>query len=332
MASVDNSSQPSAAPAATDASAPSSGAPENATTSAGTPTHGTHASLEAYSATFLFDKQLTTSDAGGHGRVVIPKVHARAHLPSLEDKNGVHVEVIDTYGTRHRFRYCSWINNSSRMYLLEGVAPALNALKLKAGDILIFAKLPNGELLLGGRTRTSADKDRKAPPRARKGSEQGANGTPAAGAKRPRLNGGATGGPQQRQKSNASPLMYRPLCDGVFRAVPPTISAREYCGKVLQQGGTWTAILDVSGEAYQAFFDSQGAAMEALNAAGVLPREVLQVVVGRQGAVEAMEGRVDLAETVRERLLTEIRRARQRRRGSRWHAEECRSRVLERAR
>lgn len=42
------------------------------------------------------------------------------------------------------------------------------------------------------------------------------------------------------------------------------------CG--VMQGGTWTAILDVSGEAYQAFFDSQGAAMEALNAAGVLPR------------------------------------------------------------
>ena len=162
-------------------------------------------------------------------------------------------------------------------FVYEEIVGVQNALKLKAGDILIFAKLPNGELLLGGRTRTSADKDRKAPPRARKGSEQGANGTPAAGAKRPRLNGGATGencllrltyvrlsevffflstclvhptsagcpkdrfsfccagGPQQRQKSNASPLMYRPLCDGVFRAVPPTISAREYCGKVLQQ-------------------------------------------------------------------------------------------------
>lgn len=65
-----------------------------------------------------------------------------------------------------------------------------NALKLKAGDILIFAKLANGELLLGGRTRTSADKDRKAPPRARKGSEQGANGTSAGGLKRPRpMNG-----------------------------------------------------------------------------------------------------------------------------------------------
>ena len=53
------------------------------------------------------------------------QVHARAHLPSLEDKAGIHVECVDTYGTKHRFRYCSWINNSSRMYLLEGVAPAL---------------------------------------------------------------------------------------------------------------------------------------------------------------------------------------------------------------
>ncbi|CAL8470123.1 g9665 [Coccomyxa elongata] len=272
MASVENSSQPSAAPAATDASGPSSGtADPPANTGSGTTTHGTHSTLEAYGATFLFDKQLTTSDAGGHGRVVIPKVHARAHLPSLEDKNGVHVEVIDTYGTRHRFRYCSWINNSSRMYLLEGVAPALNALKLKAGDILIFAKLANGELLLGGRTRTSADKDRKAPPRARKGSEQTTNGTPSGGIKRARTMNG-TGVQQRVQRPNASHLLYRPLCDGVFRAVPPAISAKEYCGKVLQQGGTWTAILDVSGEAYQAFFDSQGAAMEALNAAGVLPR------------------------------------------------------------
>ena len=54
-----------------------------------------------------------------------PQVHARAHLPSLEDKQGIHVDMIDTFGTRHKFRYCSWINNSSRMYLLEGVAPAL---------------------------------------------------------------------------------------------------------------------------------------------------------------------------------------------------------------
>ena len=35
------------------------------------------------------------------------------------------------------------------------------------------------------------------------------------------------------------------------------------------QAGTWTAVLDLAGEAYQAFFDSQAAALEALNAAGV---------------------------------------------------------------
>jgi hypothetical protein len=45
-------------------------------------------------------------------------------------------------------------------------------------------------------------------------------------------------GHQQRQRPAAGqiPLAYRPLCDGVFRAVPPTIAnAKDYCGKVLQQ-------------------------------------------------------------------------------------------------
>lgn len=37
----------------------------------------------------------------------------------------------------------------------------------------------------------------------------------------------------------------------------------------VMQAGTWTAVLDLAGEAYQAFFDSQAAALEALNAAGV---------------------------------------------------------------
>jgi hypothetical protein len=65
---------------------------------------------------------------------------------------------------------------------------AQTALKLKAGDILIFGSLPSGEFLLGGRARTAADKDRKAPPRARKsegapGAANGGGGA-AAGIKR----------------------------------------------------------------------------------------------------------------------------------------------------
>ena len=42
------------------------------------------APLEEYEAKFLFDKMLTTSDAGGHGRVVIPKARgpASAEVPT----------------------------------------------------------------------------------------------------------------------------------------------------------------------------------------------------------------------------------------------------------
>ena len=39
----------------------------------------------------------------------------------------------------------------------------------------------------------------------------------------------------QRARAGASPMVYRPPCDGVFRAVPPTFNAREYCGKIMQQ-------------------------------------------------------------------------------------------------
>ena len=37
---------------------------------------------------------------------------------------------------------------------------------------------------------------------------------------------------RQTKKEN---IQFRPLCDGVFRAVPPTVNAKEFCGKILQQ-------------------------------------------------------------------------------------------------
>ena len=39
-------------------------------------------------------------------------------------------------------------------------------------------------------------------------------------------------------------------------------------GRVFKQNGVWTVILNVYGELYQAYFDSQAAAFEAYNAAG----------------------------------------------------------------
>ena len=39
-------------------------------------------------------------------------------------------------------------------------------------------------------------------------------------------------------------------------------------GRVVKQNGVWTVILNVYGELYQAYFDSQAAAFEAYNASG----------------------------------------------------------------
>ena len=43
---------------------------------------------------------------------------------------------------------------------------------------------------------------------------------------------GTAGAGRQTKKEN---IQFRPLCDGVFRAVPPTVNAKEFCGKILQQ-------------------------------------------------------------------------------------------------
>ena len=64
------------------------------------------------------------------------------------------------------------ISGSGASWRGELAARMQNALRLKAGDILIFGKTKGGELLLGGRARTASDKDRKAPPRTRKTTEE----------------------------------------------------------------------------------------------------------------------------------------------------------------
>ena len=58
---------------------------------------------------------------------------------------------------------------------------------------------------------------------------------------------------------------YELLLDGVFRAVPDSISSKE--GGVALDHGTWTATLNLAGELYKAFFESQAAAEEAFQAA-----------------------------------------------------------------
>lgn len=56
----------------------------------------------------------------------------------------------------------------------------------------------------------------------------------------------------------------------MFRAVPQGITypPRDH---VLCEGGVWSVVLQLAGETYQAFFESEFAAHEALNASRAMP-------------------------------------------------------------
>ena len=76
------------------------------------------------------------------------------------------------------FRF--WINNQSRMYLLEGTADLQHHLHLKMGDVLIFAQKEDSTIVLAGRPPTKADAVKK--PTMRKASPSPL-GRPAGGRK-----------------------------------------------------------------------------------------------------------------------------------------------------
>ena len=50
-------------------------------------------------------------------------MHALAHFPSLERERERTVPAVDARGGRYRLRFRYWVNNQSRMYVLEGCQP-----------------------------------------------------------------------------------------------------------------------------------------------------------------------------------------------------------------
>ncbi|CAD7702057.1 unnamed protein product [Ostreobium quekettii] len=113
--------------------------------------------LEGMGCTVFYEKPLTTSDANGSGRVVIPKAVAEQYFPHLDDQAGVPIEAADTLGNAYTFRFRFWINNQSRMYLLEGASEMHQRYDLKVGDVMIFAHMPDSTLIVAGRPMTEAD-------------------------------------------------------------------------------------------------------------------------------------------------------------------------------
>lgn len=70
------------------------------------------------------EQVLTSSDANGSGRLVIPKSQAEVHFPFLEQQAGMTLHLTDTDGGKHAWRLRFWVNNQSRWVEHERVGRA----------------------------------------------------------------------------------------------------------------------------------------------------------------------------------------------------------------
>ncbi|XP_010542684.1 PREDICTED: B3 domain-containing transcription repressor VAL1-like [Tarenaya hassleriana] len=100
----------------------------------------------------LFEKVLSASDAGRIGRLVLPKACAEAYFPSINQSEGIPLKIQDVKGKEWTFQFRYWPNNNSRMYVLEGVTPCIQAMQLQAGDTVTFSRIdPGGKFVMGFR-------------------------------------------------------------------------------------------------------------------------------------------------------------------------------------
>lgn len=237
--------------------------------------------LEDLGAVVFFEKPLTSSDTSGSGRVVIPKAIAEQYFPRLEQPNGIPVTAVDTKGRQYTFKYRFWVNNQSRMYLMEGAGELHRAFDMSVGDVMVFAQKPDGALVVAGRPATKNDVIKKAPLKRATTKAEAPSGRRDAKPKRPaggdaRSAGAGQGaGDKARKRSKTGPYSSalqetEPAADGIFRAVPGGLGDQPG-GVSASKSGRWVVSLNMAGELYQAFFDTQEDAQEAYNATGSTP-------------------------------------------------------------
>lgn len=194
--------------------------------------------LQAVGAVPFFEKCLTSSDTGAHGRVVLPKAVAEAQFAQYLEKQGAQLVGEDVDGQTYDFRFRFWLNNQSRMYLIEGCLEMIKKYKLQKGDVIVFARKADGTLVVGGRPAGPEDASKRPAVRQR------TNRTEDKG----RL--------AKRRKEG-------PLTDGIFRALttPPQATG------VIQEGQNYACIIDIAGETYKALFSLEPDAHAAFRAA-----------------------------------------------------------------
>jgi hypothetical protein len=76
---------------------------------------------------------------------------AEAQFGDLLETQGATLVGEDTDGLRYDLKFRFWINNQSRMYLIEGCTDVLKKYKLGFGDVIVFARKADNTLVLGGR-------------------------------------------------------------------------------------------------------------------------------------------------------------------------------------
>lgn len=201
---------------------------------------------------------------------------AEAHFPHVESQDGVNLHLVDTLGKRHTFRFRFWINSQSRMYLLEGTQDVQAKFNMGIGDVLVFGRLPDGTYVIHGRKGTKDDNSRRVGgKRGTEGKEGGGGAGKKGGSGRGQKGGESAKSKRVRQAAAAQEVASSydywagvsvpPRRDGVFRALPN--STVHDGNKVVAQYGSWSAVVSLAGELYQAFFDSYDAALAALEAA-----------------------------------------------------------------
>ncbi|CAM0901710.1 unnamed protein product [Alopecurus aequalis] len=101
-------------------------------------------------------KDLTNSDVGNIGRIVLPKRDAEANLPALLERDGLILKMDDfKLPATWNFKYRFWPNNKSRMYIMESTGEFVKSHNLEAGDALIIYKsLESGKFIVRGEKAT----------------------------------------------------------------------------------------------------------------------------------------------------------------------------------
>jgi hypothetical protein len=76
---------------------------------------------------------------------------AEAQFAQYLEKQGAQLVGEDVDGQTYDFRFRFWLNNQSRMYLIEGCLEMIKKYKLQKGDVIVFARKADGTLVVGGR-------------------------------------------------------------------------------------------------------------------------------------------------------------------------------------